>query len=390
MEFEKQPSAVILSYYLFSTPNIPQRTPYCIMVCPAQKKTSLDFFAGSGLVSFALADFFTTVWANDICKKKADVFNANHSERLLTLGSIENISGTALPSVTLSWGSFPCQDLSLAGNMNGLYGARSGLFWQWIRVMDELPAKPPIAVAENVVGLVSSANGDNYRQVHQALVKRGYHVGAIMLDAVHWLPQSRKRIFVIAVDKKYDISSFSSNGPLWCHSQAIRRIAPTVNDWVWWKLPFPPMKSSKLESIVDFDAPCDSDEKRDYLLSLIPEKHIKAVHLAAQNGRHVFPAYKRTRYGKQVLELRFDGIAGCLRTPEGGSSRQILVITENGKVKTRLLTVRETARLMGAPDDYKLPGSYNDGYKAMGDAVAVPVVHFLAENLLSPIASQIY
>ena len=102
-----------------------------------------------------------------------------------------------------------------------------------------------------------------------------------------------------------------------------------------------------------------------------------------------FPAYKRTRKGRQVLELRFDGIAGCLRTPEGGSSRQILVITENGDIRTRLLTVRETARLMGAPDDYKLPGSYNDGYKAMGDAVAVPVARFLAENLLAPIAARL-
>ena len=361
------------------------------MVCPAQKKkTSLDFFAGSGLVSFALADFFTTVWANDICRKKADVFNANHDELLLTLGSIEDVSGAALPSVTLSWGSFPCQDLSLAGNMNGLYGARSGLFWQWIRVMDELPEKPPIAVAENVVGLISSANGDNYRQVHNALAERGYNVGAVMLDAVHWLPQSRKRIFVVAVDKKYDISSFSSNVPIWCHSQPLRRIAHTVKDWVWWNLPQPPSMSSKLESIIDFDAPCDMDEKRDYLLSMIPERQIQTIRFSAQNGRHVFPAYKRTRHGRQVLELRFDGIAGCLRTPEGGSSRQILVITENGQIKTRLLTVRETARLMGAPDDYKLPGSYNDGYKAMGDAVAVPVVRFLAENLLSPIASQIY
>ena len=66
-----------------------------------------------------------------------------------------------------------------------------------------------------------------------------------------------------------------------------------------------------------------------------------------------------------------------------------MVITENGDIRTRLLTVRETARLMGAPDDYKLPGSYNDGYKAMGDAVAVPVARFLAENLLAPIAARI-
>lgn len=358
------------------------------MACTIQQKTCLDFFAGSGLVSFALADFFTTVWANDVSEKKAKVFNANHANGTLELDSIENIAGAELPTASLMWGSFPCQDLSLAGNMNGLYGARSGLFWQWIRVMDELPEKPPIAVAENVVGLVSSAGGENYRQVHKALVERGYHVGAVMLDAAHWVPQSRKRIFVIAVDKKIDIKSFSSHSPQWCHPEPVRRVASTVDEWVWWKLPSPPSKPTSLESIIDFNEPCDSDEKRDHLLSMIPDKHMEAVRLLLRKGRHVFPAYKRTRHGKQVLELRFDGVAGCLRTPEGGSSRQILVIAENGSIRTRLLTVRETARLMGAPDDYKLPGSYNDGYKAMGDAVAVPVARFLAKNLLAPIAAQ--
>ena len=87
--------------------------------------------------------------------------------------------------------------------------------------------------------------------------------------------------------------------------------------------------------------------------------------------------------------MRTDGIAGCLRTPRGGSSRQIVLIAENGHLKTRLLTVREAARLMGAPDSFQLPGSYNDGYMAMGDAVAFPVAKFLSEHLLAPIAQII-
>ena len=83
----------------------------------------------------------------------------------------------------------------------------------------------------------------------------------------------------------------------------------------------------------------------------------------------VAPGYKRTRNGSQVLELRFDDVAGCLRTPEGGSSRQVVIIRKHGKLHSRLLTVRETARLMGAPESYRIPGTYNEGYKAMGDGV---------------------
>ena len=272
--------------------------------------------------------------------------------------------------------------------MGGLFSARSGLVWQWLRVMDELQIKPPIAVAENVVGLVSSSKGENYRQLHQSLVDRGYKVGSVILDAVHWVPQSRKRVFIIAVDKNIPTTDLESFQPLWCHPAIIVNIARTLDDWVWWKLPVPQERKVSLKEIVDFEEPCDEPEKRDRLLAMIPENHMSKLELAVKNGCNVFPGYKRIRKGKQVLELRFDGIAGCLRTPEGGSSRQILVIHQQGELKTRLLTVRETAALMGAPQNYKLPGSYNDGYKAMGDAVAVPVARYLAQHLLAPLAAR--
>ena len=105
-------------------------------------------------------------------------------------------------------------------------------------------------------------------------------------------------------------------------------------------------------------------------------------------------AYRRTRPNEdgvkvQRLEIRFDGLAGCLRTPKGGSSRQSVIIVEQGFVSSRLMTTRECARLMGAPETYKLPGSYNDGYKAMGDAVAVPVTRWLSKHLLRPLVNRV-
>ena len=131
--------------------------------------------------------------------------------------------------------------------------------------------------------------------------------------------------------------------------------------------------------------PHDEPETIRKNLSMISKRHRDYV---AASKLVVFPGYKRTRKTGQMLELRFDGVAGCLRTPEGGSSRQILVVRDSTALKTRLLTARETARLMGAPDSYKLPGSYNDGYRAMGDAVAVPVARWLARYLLAPLAAS--
>ena len=89
-----------------------------------------------------------------------------------------------------------------------------------------------------------------------------------------------------------------------------------------------------------------------------------------------------------MAEIRFDGIAGCLRTPKGGSARQILLQVGKGEVNVRLLTPRECARLMGA-EDFNLSGTANEALFGFGDAVCVPVVTWIAENYLNPELSKI-
>lgn len=345
------------------------------------KPRFLEFFAGSGLVACGLKPHFEAVWANDICDKKAAVYVANHGPEHFHLGSIVNIKGTSLPRAALAWASFPCQDLSLAGLTEGINGERSGLVWQWLRIIDEMPKKPSLLVAENVTGLVSVDGGSQYRLLHEALRARGYAVGAVMLDAIRWVPQSRPRVFVIAVKDHYVLPpSLLAAGPNWLHPGALVKAAKGLEGWIWWKLPEPAAREQNLADIVEWDAACESAIALQRNLGLIPPGHRDRLD---SDAIMVAPGYKRTRDHKQVLELRFDGVAGCLRTPKGGSSRQVLVLKRNGQLATRLLTIRETARLMGAPDSFKLPGTYNDGYKAMGDAVAMPVARYLSEHLLS-------
>ena len=349
------------------------------------KPLFLEFFAGSGLVSHALAPYFKLAWANDICPKKAEVFKANHPKSPFELGSITDVPGSALPTARLSWASFPCQDLSLAGNIGGIRAKRSGLVWEWLRVMDEMLERPPVLVAENVVGLVSTHNGEHYRELHKELLQRGYVVGAMLLNAVHWLPHSRPRIFVVAIDRSIDIPlSLHTDKPTWAHSPAIQKAASGLNYWMWWNLPEPEKRSLTLSSIVDFNLPCHDNATSRRNLAMVPEAHKRQL---KECGLDVVPGYKRIRHGKQVLELRFDDVAGCLRTPAGGSSRQYLVIKQGGTWKTRILNPREAARLMGAPEGFQLPGAFNDGYKAMGDAVAAPVAAYLAKHLISPLAA---
>lgn len=361
---------------------------------PSHKSTKaehsyLEFFAGSGLVAQGLKNSFKPIWANDIDDKKGAVYTANHTKKHFHLGSISDVEGSDLPTASLAWASFPCQDLSLAGQAGGINGKRSGLVWEWLRIIDEMgEGAPPVLVAENVLGLVSSAGGAHYKQLHAALVQRGYQVGAMLLDAVRFVPQSRPRIFVVAVRNDIAIpQELVSATPTWLHPEAVRRAANGLEDWVWWHMPEPPARKHDLPDVIEFDAEYSNLESDERNLGLISPRHANLLNAIPKKQLVVAPGYKRTRNGKQVLELRFDNVAGCLRTPSGGSSRQLLVIRKNGKLQSRLLTVRETARLMGAPDSYKIPGSYNDGYKAMGDAVAVPVAKWLATKLLLPLAN---
>lgn len=342
-----------------------------------------EFFAGSGLVSCGLCGSFRSVWANDISERKARVYRANCDPRVLHVGDISESHGADLPPAVLSWASFPCQDLSLAGNIEGIYSKRSGLVWQWMRIIDEQGDDAPrVLCLENVSGLVSAHNGADYRHLHQALRSRGYTVGAVLINADRFVPQSRPRVFVIGTRGPIP-HGLACDGPTWAHNSALRKLGLATEGFVWWNLPEPTERTSRIEDIVEPGVPFDRDD----VTRFIPKRHVEKF---VASGERFATGYRRTRNGRQVLELRCDGVAGCLRTPAGGSSRQFIVLRDEDGLHARLLTVREVARLMGAPDDFKLPGTYNDGYFAMGDAVAAPVAKFLSEHLLVRLAEAAY
>ena len=80
-------------------------------------------------------------------------------------------------------------------------------------------------------GLVSANEGAHYRVLHEALKQRGYRTGALELDAIHWVAQSRPRIFVVSVRSDVDVSRFSDKFPSWAHSGAIIRAALGLKDF---------------------------------------------------------------------------------------------------------------------------------------------------------------
>lgn len=371
--------------------------------------TFYEFFAGGGMARAGLGPEWTCLFANDFDEKKAASYRANWGDADLCVGDVAKVTTNQLPGrADLAWASFPCQDLSLAGSGAGLKGARSGTFWPFWDTIMELRQEgraPATVVLENVYGAISSHGGRDFSAIMGALAQGGYRCGAMVVNASHFLPQSRPRLFVVGVREDLDIAAeHLSPEPVetW-HPQALRKAhdqlpAETKARCVWWNLPQPALRNSGLADVIENEPTgvkwhTDAETKR--LLAMMNDTHRQKVEAAKRIGeRTVGTIYKRTRAdgpgGSKVqrAEVRFDNIAGCLRTPAGGSSRQTIIIVEGDQVRTRLLSPREAARLMGLGDEYVLPEKYNDAYHLAGDGVAVAVVRHLAEHILEPILGR--
>lgn len=369
--------------------------------------TFYEFFAGGGMARAGLADGWKCLVANDFDFRKGATYQANWGSDEIKIGDIRKLETKDLPGTAdLAWGSFPCQDLSLAGGGAGLKGERSGTFypfWTLMKALDKEGRAPAVVALENVVGTLTSHGGADFTAIVETFSEAGYRVGALVIDASLFVPQSRPRLFVVGVRRDVEIDpALLSPGPVSpFHTKGLQNAVDRVPDkaradWLWWNLPTPPVRNSCFADLIEENptgVTWHTPEETAALLRSMSPLNLSKVEAAKRAGRRmVGGVYKRTRPsapdGKMVrAEVRFDEIAGCLRTPAGGSSRQTVIVVDGKRVRSRLISSREAARLMGLPDDYRLPAAYNEAYHLVGDGVAVPAVRFLAAHLLEPLLS---
>jgi DNA (cytosine-5)-methyltransferase 1 len=297
--------------------------------------------------------------------------------------------------------------LSLAGYGAGLAGDRSGTFWPFWKIVEQLieeGRRPNTIIVENVCGTLNSHGGRDFKAICDAFSNAGFKFGAVVIDAANFVPQSRPRLFVIGVTTNATIpkklishQAIAENHPRALVNAHKLLSRPTAKNWIWWKLPAP---QKQVPAFADFveenpaDVSWDSlEETRKILSQMSPLNLAKVQSAQMKRQRLVGCIYKRTRHDQngikvQRAEVRFDDVAGCLRTPKGGSSRQRILVVQGNKIRTRLLSAREAARLMGLPESYILPSRYNDAYHLTGDGVAVPVVRWLAQHIIEQILTS--
>lgn len=374
-----------------------------------------EFFAGVGLVREGLSKSgWECVWANDISADKMTTYVANYGEEHFHLEDIWKVATTPdsiLPqSVFLYTVSFPCTDLSVAGARAGLAGVESGALNAVLKILEyknSIGDAPKVVMLENVSGFLTSNNGNDVAETVRILSNLNYIVDIIELDAVFFTPQSRPRIFVIAVLKEIASAVMHIKQPeslfddWWLkfdeqpklRSNKLKKIITTNKDLNWGliDIPLPEKRTSNLADIIEVDIPDNSplwwnESRKQHLYSQMNPNHQAKLSAMMQNTTYLYgTVFRRMRAGSSMAELRTDGVAGCLRTPRGGSSKQILVRAGNGSWDVRLLTPREYARLQGVRDTFLLPDNSNKGYFAMGDAVCVPVIEYLSSHILLPL-----
>jgi len=361
-----------------------------------KNKTVAEFFAGIGLMRAGLERAgWTTVLANDIDPVKRRLY-LNHfkgSSDHFVLEDIHKLSPDSIPNVDLATASFPCTDLSLAGRRAGLQGKHSSAFWGFVDILNGMSdRKPPLILLENVAGFLTSNKGEDFYSALSALNKLGYAVDAFIVDAVHFVPQSRVRLFIVGrlTNKpKLEISQPLLQTDI-RPAKLIKFIKehPEIHWCINSDLPELPAINNNLKGIIENVSKSSSiwwdSDRVSYLLNQTFERHyLKISELKDAKTYSYLTAFRRVRNGKSMAEIRFDHIAGCLRTPKGGSARQILLEVGRGEVNIRLLTPRECAKLMGA-DDFALSGTANEALFGFGDAVCVPVVTWITEHYLNP------
>lgn len=369
--------------------------------------TFIELFAGGGLVRAGLGPGWTCVYANEWSAAKAETYKANYGSSELRVKDVLKVAPDEFPAAAdLLWASFPCQDHSSAGGRSGFKdGNRGRLVFHVLALLARVAAlgnAPRVIALENVVGLLSADGGNDFERLLTGLVSIGYRVGAMAVDAVHWLPHSRPRVFIVALEAGVAVPPGLTlrrpRGP-WYPKVLVRALGaqpPAVARYLlWWTLPQPPPRELALQDVVEpFQSAAENWRTPENVAKLLATCRPDDLDRLAAARRAGEPTYgtaglkrwDRTKQAGRSLLVRTDGTISCLMGKPDLHYGQLLRV-DGEHVGIRPFTVREFGALMGVPKDYRMPPTVCRAARLAGEGVAVPVVRWLAAHLLEPLSA---
>lgn len=369
-------------------------------------RTAFEFFAGIGLIHEAIKPFgWEVTAANDNSAKKVAAYKLNYPGTSVLDDDVNTLDVSGVGPVRLATASFPCIDLSQAGGRQGINGDKSSVVWAFLdRVADFQRAgyTPEFLFLENVPGLLSLHEGRSVDLLLHRIAELGYCFDLVQVDARHFTPQTRNRVFIIAVHGQNRFTRPSHVPDVSIRRYKVRETYQRNKDlpWVFFDFPALPHARYKLVDIVEKLLPEDrrwwSEEQMDYFWSHLERHHRPQLcQMVAPGVQRFLTSTRRGRrrgVREQIINVRFDGAASCLRTPKGGSSAQFVIHLDGEAVRVRKLLGVEAARLQGVclPDaspDFKLHTTETEVLYGFGDAVCVPAVRWVFQHSIEAVLS---
>lgn len=309
-------------------------------------------------------------------------------------------------SVDVICGGFPCQDLSIAGKRAGLAGERSGLWFEFARIVDEL--EPQWVVIENVPGLLSSNRGRDFNVIIQWLAQRGYGVAWRVLDAQYFgVPQRRRRVFIVAslgdgraAEVLFERESGTGNTPPSREAGkditfSLRANPSHSGDKGDGGINTTMVVGTLSASGAGLSRPGGQGNELDFIIPAIIEQNnfVSTPDMISLRANPAQPLIVMA-HGQANAEIVRDGSPSLTANHE----QPIVAFTArdygadasdaiSGSEGIRRLMPIECERLQGFPDGWTDGQSDTQRYKQLGNAVAVPVVEWIAKRIAK--ASQI-
>jgi DNA (cytosine-5)-methyltransferase 1 len=371
-----------------------------------------SLFAGIGGFDLGLEMAgMESAWQSEIESGCLEVL-VNHWPSVGRHGDVQQINGSKLPAVDLICGGFPCQDLSVAGRRSGLAGERSGLWFEFHRILEE--HRPAWVVIENVPGLLSSNGGRDFAIILRGLVELGYGPAWRILDAQHFgVPQRRRRLFIVGHLGDYRAAEVlfepeSLRGDIAEGGETREEIAGTLESRTDGG-GFPGTDGAIAGHVVAFPDPA-------YAVSAGQggSKHGSGRHnqdtfvvAGAVTGAESHNGNSNPIAENLVIAapLRSRSHPNSNMPGRGGEDDENLIVWNEEQItspehRTRLdgkphinaggrmmigvrrLTPTEVERLQGFPDGWTNDQSDSQRYRMLGNAICVPVTKWLGERIL--------
>ena len=286
---------------------------------------------------------FKTIWANEIDKDACITYRYNFPNVKLFEEDIRKLDASKLEHIDVLTAGFPCQPFSVCGNKKGFKDERGNLFFEIMRIADEL--HPPIIFLENVANLTEHDNGRTFNIIHNELSCRDYFIRYLVADACDYgVPQHRTRTYIVAFKSQESCEKFE----------------------------FP--KKCKIEKRI-FDI-IDKSVKTNERYYLQPGTYQYSKMSGAIKDKDQI--YRFSDYGVQSSK---EGVSFTLKANMGTWHDRIPIIKDNYGI--RKITPYEALALQGFPETFKFQNiSANQAYKQIGNSVCVPVVKKIAEQIV--------